>query len=388
MPTTDSAASHPARANFVNDGAIAFIARGPKPVKVAERLVGGCVNRGERWVVQHSRRPGGENCLRRWNLKAGVLGALAGGAAALAPVAAYAHGAGTARPSFPGVLLRWEFDPLFMVGVALAGYLYFRLVHRVNRAHPGNRFARARQVAFAGGLGVLVVAVASPVAAYDTDLFAVHMVQHLLILMLAAPLLLLGTPVTLLMRAASPRVRKEVILPLLHSGPLRAVSFPVVTWGLLMAVLWVSHFSPLFDGALENSWLHRAEHGLYLGAALLFWWPAIGHDPSPWRMNHPMRALYVFLQMPQNSFLAVAIANATRVIFPHYESIARGWGPSPLEDQQWAGYIMWIGGDIGFLVALGCIIYGWVKHEEKAAERGDRARARERAAATRASPGS
>ena len=224
----------------------------------------------------------------------------------------------------------------------------------------------------------------SPLASYDTDLFAAHMVQHLLIIMVAAPLLLLGSPVTLALRWASPRLRKEVLLPALHSRPLRALSWPVFTWGLLAAVMWASHFSSLFDGALENSWLHRFEHVLYITAALLFWWPALNADPSPWRMNHPVRLLYLFMQMPQNSFLAVSIANATHVIFPHYASVARGWGPSPLTDQEYAGYIMWVGGDLGFLVVLACVAYGWVKHEERAGVRADRARAREKAAQARA----
>jgi putative copper resistance protein D len=94
-----------------------------------------------------------------------------------------------------------------------------------------------------------------------------------------------------------------------------------------------------------------------------------------------VRLLYVFLQMPQNSFLAVAIYNADSVIFPHYESVARDWGPSPLEDQQIAGLIMWVVGDILFLVAAGCIAWGWLEAEERKGKRQDRARARQRALA-------
>ena len=126
------------------------------------------------------------------------------------------------------------------------------------------------------------------------------------------------------------------------------------------------------------------EHLWYLVAALLFWWPAVAVDPSPWRMSHPIRMLYVFMQMPQNSFLAVSIYDAENVIFPHYASVARTWGPSPLTDQAFAGITMWVGGDMIFLFALACIAYGWVQHEEKEGRRADRARAREKAAAARA----
>jgi cytochrome c oxidase assembly factor CtaG len=307
-----------------------------------------------------------------------------GGAAALAPGAALAHGGAAGRPSASSLLTAWEFDPFFLFPVALAVWGYIAAVRHVDRAHPANPVPRQKVACFLSGMAALVLAIVSPIARYDTDLFSVHMVQHMLILFVAAPLMLAGSPITLALRAASPRVRKEVLLPVLHSRVARAVSWPVLTWLLLAAVMWVSHFSALFNGALENSWLHRFEHGLYLTAALLFWWTALGADPSPWRMNHPMRLLYVFLQMPQNSFLAVSIANATRVIFPHYASVTRTWGPSPLADQEWAGYIMWVVGDLGFLVVLAFLAYGWVKHEDRAAKRGDRARARERAAAAAA----
>jgi putative membrane protein len=303
------------------------------------------------------------------------------GAAALAPGAALAHGASSKKPAFSSFVTAWEFDAFFVFPAALVVWGYLAAVRHVNRAHPSNPVPPFRIACFLAGMAALAVAVASPIARYDADLFSVHMVQHVLILFVAAPLLLMGAPITLALRVASPRVRKGVLLPVLHSRVARAVSWPVATWLLLAAVMWVSHFSALFNGALENSWLHRFEHGLYLASALLFWWTALGADPSPWRMNHPMRLLYVFLQMPQNSFLAVSIANATHVIFPHYASVTRTWGPSPLADQEWAGYIMWVVGDLGFLVVLAFLAYGWVQHEDRAAKRGDRARERERAAA-------
>ena len=80
--------------------------------------------------------------------------------------------------------------------------------------------------------------------------------------------------------------------------------------------------------------IHDLEHALFLGAALLFWWPAVALDPAPWRMPHPARALYVFLQMPQNTFLAVVLLNAPTVLYPHYATLERSWGPTALEDQR------------------------------------------------------
>ena len=90
---------------------------------------------------------------------------------------------------------------------------------------------------------------------------------------------------------------------------------------------------------------HILEHALYLGAALLFWWPVVGADPSPWRLPHPARVAYLFLGMPQSSFLGLAIFSAPEVLYPHYADLVRPWGPTPLYDQQLAGGMMWAGGD-------------------------------------------
>jgi cytochrome c oxidase assembly factor CtaG len=318
-----------------------------------------------------------------WRRVGVLLVALIGG---LLPGAALAHGVAGPAPGPWTVFTGWEFDPFFVVPVATVALLYLRGVSRVNRLHPKSLYPRQRVTYFFLGLAALVVANMSPLARYDTDLFAAHMVQHLLIVMVGTPLLLLGTPITLLLRASSPQLRREVLLPILHSRVLKAVSFPVLAWIVLAATMWTTHYSSLFDAALENEWLHRLEHGWYLGAAFLFWWPVVGADLSPWRLNHPLRLLYVFLQMPQNSFLAVSIYDSTRVIFPHYATLVRTWGPDALTDQEMAGAIMWVAGDLLFLAAFVLIAVGWVRHDEKEAVRQDRAIARSRAAAARASP--
>ena len=136
--------------------------------------------------------------------------------------------------------------------------------------------------------------------------------------------------------------------------------------------MWGTHFSPLFDLALENPAVHDLEHVLFLAAALLFWWPAVGLDPAPWRMPHAGRGLYVFLQMPQNTFLAVVIVFAAAPLYPHYATLQRSWGPTALEDQQIAGGIMWLAGDLLFIAALAAILAGWMRFEERNTAQADR----------------
>ena len=205
------------------------------------------------------------------------------------------------------------------------------------------------------------------------------MVQHMLLELVAAPLLLAGAPITLALRAASSSVRRR-LLAILQSRIMHAISFPVVAWLLFAAANWGWHFSVLYDQALENQALHYLQHATFLGAALLFWWPVIGADPSPWRLPHPVRILYLFLAMPQNSFLGVALLSASTVLYPHYVTNGRDWGLSPLEDQALGGVIMWVVGDVFFLAAMLLVVWSWMRHEDRRTERLDRRIAAERLA--------
>jgi putative membrane protein len=320
----------------------------------------------------------GRSSGRRPALAAAALGP----AAALAAAGvALAHGPVPSVPPDPlNLVFGWTLEPAVLLPLLVAAVGWLRLVARIDRAHPANPVPRRRTVAFLAGLGVIAGALMSGIDAYDTTLFSVHMVQHLLLTLVAAPLIALGAPITMLLRAATPDVRRRLILPILHSRVMRVLSFPVVSWLAFAAVMWGTHFSPLFDLSLEQPLVHDLEHALYLGAGLLFWWPAVGLDPSPWRMPHPVRAMYVFLQMPQNTFLAVAILGSSVPLYAHYATLVRSWGPSALEDQQQAGGLMWLGGDILFLAAMGAILAGWMIHEKSREEAVDRRLDAERAA--------
>jgi putative copper resistance protein D len=103
----------------------------------------------------------------------------------------------------------------------------------------------------------------------------------------------------------------------------------------------------------------------------------MAQDPAPWRMSHPARALHVFLQMPQNTFLAVVLLNVTAPLYPHYVTLQRAWGPTPLADQQAAAGIMWLGGDVIFLLHILVTIAAWMRIEGRDVARADRRAAAE-----------
>ena len=287
------------------------------------------------------------------------------------PSPVLAHGYAPPPDSIWSVLLAWQFEAHIILPLAATALIYHLAVRSVNAAHPHNHVPRLRYWSWMGGLAVLFIALASPIATYDTTLFSVHMVQHVLLTLVAAPLLVMGTPITLLLRYSSAATRRRVILPILHSWPVRIISFPVVTWIIFAAVMWGSHFSPLFNASLDDDGIHLLEHALYLGAGLLFWWPVVGADPSPWRLPHPARIAYLFLGMPQSSFLGLAIFSAPAVLYSHYETLVRPWGPTPLEDQAFAGGLMWVLGDMVFLIALVLAVWVWLRAEEREGARLD-----------------
>jgi cytochrome c oxidase assembly factor CtaG len=286
------------------------------------------------------------------------------------PAAVSAHEGGSAAPILPGVLLAWSFEPLVVLGVVVTGLAYLWGTGRVSVRHPGNRHPRARTVAFLAGLAVVGVAGSSPIEIYADDLFSVHMVQHMLLQLVAAPLLLLGAPATLALRAASPSVRRA-LLSVTHGRLAAVLTFPLLTWLAFAAVNWGWHFSSLYDDALGSPLLHDLQHLTFLAAALLFWLPVVSADPVRWRLPYPARLFYLFLAMPQNSFLGVALMNATTVLYPTYLANLRDWGPTALADQNLGGVLMWVFGDMVFLIAMGAVVVAWARNEDRRTARLD-----------------
>jgi len=302
------------------------------------------------------------------------------------PGAATAHGATPPDPPTLATLaLGWHLDPLVVAGLVASALAWLAIVARVRRLHPERPVPIMRTAAFLGGLGAIAVALLSGIERYDTTLFSVHMVQHLLLLFVAAPLLALAAPITQLLRASSPVARRRWLLPILHSTPVAALGHPVVAWLAFTLTTWASHFSPLFDLALENEGVHQLEHAAFLGAGLMFWWPVVAADPAPKRLGYPARVLYVLLQMPLSSFLGMAILFAATPLYAHYATLGEPYGISPLADQQLAGGIMWLAGDVVFILAILAVVAAWMRHAERDAPAADRradaqrARLRERA---------
>jgi putative membrane protein len=233
------------------------------------------------------------------------------------------------------------------------------------RSHAGC----GRMICFGAGLLAIVVAVDGPPDVLSDVSFSAHMVQHLLLQLVAPPLLLLGAPLGLLLRADPPWLRRRILVRLLRSGPVRVLAHPVTAAGLFTVVLVGSHLTPLYNLTLEREWLHELEHVAFLVTALLFWWPAIGIDPAPHRLRYPARLLYMFLDMPVMAYLGLAIASSSRVLYPYYAAHLPPWGASALQDQGVAGTIMWISGTFTMVPAMAVVLYRWLDEDARQQER-------------------
>ena len=266
-----------------------------------------------------------------------------------------------------GRALDWHADPVVVAGLCALGLAWAAGLSRVSRA--GGRVTSDRLWAFCAAYAVLVLALLSPLSTVAEERFSAHMAQHLLLLYVAAPLLALSAPVTLALQAASPGFRRGVLLPVLHSRALRVITHPVVAFTLFAAVMYGTHFSGVYDAALRSPAVHGAEHLAYLTAAALFWWPVVRRDPVPGSFPWPARLLYLVVAFPLQSFLGLAIYSSDRVLYSGY--LGTGTASGALADQQLAGVIMWVGGDLLTLIAIGIGIAAWMRQDERAAVRED-----------------
>ncbi len=263
----------------------------------------------------------------------------------------------------------WRLDPLVVVGLFGIGLIYVQATRRLKGIGPG--LPHARQRCFLAGLIFIFLALDGPIEAVASALLSVHMLQHMLLTMVAAPLLVLGAPVTLALRASSLETRHRILLPVLDSRLVRIAASPLVAWSLFFVVLWASHVTSLYETAIQNRGLHALEHLAYLGSAVLFWWPVAGLDPNPSRISHPARILYLFLAMPPMAFLGLAIYSSDHLLYPYYATVPGATIAFALADQHLAGAIMWEGGMFVVVPALAFLLLNWMRREEREAERSD-----------------
>jgi putative copper resistance protein D len=261
------------------------------------------------------------------------------------------------------LVTRWVFDPVVVLSLTAAAWLYLGGLRRLRSS--GRPFPRRWTTAYLAGLGAVALALVSPIDVYADALLWVHMCQHLLLTLVAPPLLALGAPITLALRATSPRTRRRWLVPVLRSRPVAFLANPIVGWVLFAGAPFAIHFSPLFDLALRDDAVHAAEHALWLGTALVYWWPIVGRDPMPHRVSYPARMFSMILTMPATSFAALALYGASTSLYPAYAALPAPWGAQALGSQRVAALIMWLVGNLAMVVAMLVVAAAWKRDEER-----------------------
>jgi putative copper resistance protein D len=245
---------------------------------------------------------------------------------------------------------RWQFAPVVTGLVVVAAGLYLWGALRVRRRHPARPWPRWRTASFLGGLAVIVIATQSGVGSYDDVLFWDHMVQHLLLLMVAPPLLVVGQPGTLLLHASRNPVHTWT-KKLLRSRVVSGLTWPPFGVALYTATVVATHLTGFMNLAQTSDTAHEAEHALFLAAGYLYFLPLIGREPIRWRVSHPSRIFLLFIVMPVDAFTGVALGSEHANPFPALAQGRPAWAPSALDDVHIGGAVMWVGG-AGIMFAL------------------------------------
>ena len=273
------------------------------------------------------------------------------------------------------VITEWGLAPLPLVLTVWAAGLYLLGVRSLRRR--GDAWPVGRTVMFVGvGMGLFYLATSSGLAAYDTTLLSVHMVQHMVLSMLVPLALALGAPVTLALRTLQARPRRW-LLAILHSRVAKVLSFPPLTLALYIVSPWALYFSGWYSASLDSAYVHEMMHVHLVLVGSLFFWPLVGLDPVPGRVAYPFRVLLAVLTLPFHAFLGVTIMGQETLLGgDHYLALRQqpgyGWLPDALDDQHLAGGLLWASGDLVGLTVFGVLFVQWVRSSMKEAEREDR----------------
>lgn len=261
----------------------------------------------------------------------------------------------------------WYFDPAFALVIVAALLYHAGGTRRLgSRDRAGER--RWRAISFYCGLAAVVVALDSPLEAYSRSLFWAHMTQHVLLLMVAAPLIVLARPWMRLWRSL-PLSWRRPLARALGPGPsagrmrrlARALGRPLPSFVLFAGVLIAWHVPALFDATLRSEPVHVLEHSLFFTTALMFWKQVIHSPPLRSALGHVARVGYVVGAMVVSWGVAVVLALAPHPLYAHYAHEAtRPGGISALGDQQLAAGIMWVPGSITFVIVLFVYVQRWI----------------------------
>jgi len=261
----------------------------------------------------------------------------------------------------------WQFAPIvtgFTVALA-AAYLWGAL--RVRKRHPRRPWPIGRVILFLLGLLVINVATQSGIGTYDDTLFWDHMIQHLMLIMVAPPLLVSGQPVTLLLHASRNPLHTWV-KKIIRSKPVLWITWPGFGVAAYAATIVGTHLTSFMNLVIEHDAVHESEHVLYLVVGYLYFLPLVGREPIKWKVSYPLRLFLLFIAMPVDAFTGVVLGSYQTDPFVAMEP--RSWGPSAVNDLHQGGAVMWVGGAAIMFVVIMVTFFAWTRETRSSASMG------------------
>jgi len=250
------------------------------------------------------------------------------------------------------------FEPSLLIPLAITATLYLWGLWNIwRRAGIGHGIPVRHCICFLGAILALVIALVSPLDALSSVLLLAHMAQHLVLILIAAPLLVLSDVPLALLWALPRRWARPLGRQLYRWQPVvwlwQVVSSPICAWVLFTTVLWVWHTRVLYEAALHDEVIHAIEHLAFLGTAVVFWSVLLQHN-GPRPVRYMMAVPYLFTTSLQSGILGALMTFSARPWYPYYTALTTSWGLTPLQDQQLAGLIMWLPGSAVFtLLTIG-----------------------------------
>ena len=281
------------------------------------------------------------------------------------PAMAAAH---TGEPLQPDDLWSaWEFDPGVVIPLVISAVLYAA----GSRKHAG--LTRVQRICFWSGWLSLAAALVSPLHPLGEVLFSAHMVQHEILMLISAPLLVVSRPLVTFLWALPFEWRRTLGHWFKMSLVRRSwlwLAAPFTAWWVHALAIWLWHAPPLFQATLKNDFVHAAQHGSFFFSALLFWWALLyAHG----RRTYGSGVLYIFTTAIHTGILGALLTLTPRLWYPAYSNTTQAWGLSPLQDQQIGGLIMWVPASLVYLAAGLALFAAWMKESDVLLERTSRA---------------
>lgn len=260
---------------------------------------------------------------------------------------------------------QWDFSLGWSLAVLVVGAAYGATAMLARRRGP-SRIRAWRMLLFGSGLVVWVLAVQSAITVYSTHLLWMHMVQHLALIMVVPALLILGSP----LRATREAAGRTEDLASMRGGVPAVLTHPGIGYLVYTFVLVYTHLTSFLNHIVTNPAVHTGEGVLYLLTGWWFFWPLLGDDPIRWRPHYLLRIGLLLAAMLPDTVIGIVLLQSDHVLAPAVGA-GRGWGPTPLRDQQLAGGIMWVFGDGLMMLFIVVLALVYVAHSKTDSSAGD-----------------